>query len=784
MKRLLLACLLVLLLAPARCPAGDLSFESFEAAEAAAKKRAQDYQQKMDEHIQNINQKWEQQQKDLGADSSSPDITKITSRSDGQQSSDNEASKGMENAVNSSVNKLKDSMISSAGPNSTGFAGGGAGYQWSVKFKDGKYVLSDSYNEAEFNTGDKKDKGSSEPAKPSQPSTPAKTGQSGDNKAVATKPDATPDSDSSDAAPAQPANSNPSGTQVANVPKDSSPSTTGSTPSGNDSGTPAKVDGNKPATPGIDPAPPNLPPPAVKLVIQHPTDFSEEIFSSNADAETATDFQLEKFKIPEDTRIKIAVEVSKDISPEDVSLVITDDEGERTPVTSVKMKNYRHMFRVPSDDKYSASVFINDKTKPGSYKKKLMQVKIPVTKVDFESRTIDNQRGSKDGSNDSSAGLSSSNTSSSGSSGNFSHSTQSQAQQVDLSDLYSDATSGNSSGRGSSTSSSGSSGSSGNSGNSGSGSAYGPDGSASSDGSQGSASTSGYNSNAGQGNNSSSGSSATGDQNSGSANASSENTGNSGNTSDDSGSDIAGSSANSGGDTSSSVSGSGSDAGSSEEPSSEAETAGNGSGSGSNSDSSDGSSNVRADGSSSTANDDGSTTEYGDSAGTTGEQTGENSDETAGQNQTNFQVASARNLDVKESNPEGDSDGKANSGKTKDAAITGEDDPFIMALSIRSEKNKIYQSFDFLDQSTQMSAAIPAGSEVTFSLTLSKKVDPKTVSIKLSDGSQEFSGDIKSMGDSFAYVFPKPSGNSFIQLSGKAEGRPFNYRLSMPVTQK
>lgn len=768
MKRLLLACILVLLLAPGRCTAGDLSFESFEAAEAAAKKRAQDYQQKMDEHIQNINQKWEQQQKDLGADSSSPDITKITSRADGQQSSDNQASKDMENAVNSSVNKLKDSMISSAGPNSTGFAGGGAGYQWSVKFKDGKYVLSDSYNEAEFNTGDKKEKGSSNPAKPSQPSTPAKTGQNNDNKAVATKPDVAPDGSATNAAPAQPATTNPSSTQVASIPKGSSPSSTGGTPSADTTGAPAKVDGNKPATPGIDPAPPNLPPPAVKLVIQHPTDFSEEIFSSNADAETTTDFQLQKFKIPEDTRIKIAVEVSKDVSPEDVSLVITDDEGERAPVTSVKMKNYRHMFRVPSDDKYSASVFINDKTRPGSYRKKLMQVKIPVTKVDFESRTIDNQRGSKDGNSDSSAGLSSSNTSSSGNSGTFSHSTQSQSQQVDLSDLYSDAGSANSAG---------SAGAAGNTGR-----ANGSDEYASSGESQGSAVTSSGVPSAGQSQSSSSASSDSGDENYGSSNAAGENSGDSSNAY--AGNERANSSAKSGSGNGEAVSDADENGVSSGESLSETGTTAGSSGSESNSSSSNGDSSINADGSSSMANADGSSNEYGDSSGTTGDQSEENGETSGSQNQTSYQVASARNLNVKESKPDGNTDNRANTGKTKDEAITGEDDPFIMAVSIRSEKNKIYQSFDFLDQSTQMSAAIPAGSEVTFSLTMSKKVDPKSVSIRLSDGSQEFAGDIKSMGDSFAYVFPKPSGNSFIQLSGKAEGRPFNYRLSMPVTQK
>ena len=157
--------------------AEDLTFDSFEAAEAAAKKRAEEYQKKMQEHLRNVNDQWEKQQKDLGSDASTPDISKITTRQDSQQTSETEEGRKLEDAVTSSVNKLKDEMISKAGPSSTGFAGGAAGYQWSVKFKNGRYVLSDSYNEAEFTTGKKS----------SAPETPASTGTSTDQ-ALAPKP--------------------------------------------------------------------------------------------------------------------------------------------------------------------------------------------------------------------------------------------------------------------------------------------------------------------------------------------------------------------------------------------------------------------------------------------------------------------------------------------------------------------------------------------------------------------------------------------------------------------
>ena len=58
--------------------ADDLEFESFEEAEAAAQRRAKEYDQKMNEHLQKVHKDWEKQQKDLGESDASPDITKIT----------------------------------------------------------------------------------------------------------------------------------------------------------------------------------------------------------------------------------------------------------------------------------------------------------------------------------------------------------------------------------------------------------------------------------------------------------------------------------------------------------------------------------------------------------------------------------------------------------------------------------------------------------------------------------------------------------------------------------
>lgn len=757
--------------------AGDLSFDSFEAAEAAAKKRADEYQKRMEEHIKSVNEQWEKQQKDLGSDASSPDITKITTSSDGQKSSDTDASKSMEDAVNSSVNKLKDEMISKAGPNSTGFAGGAAGYQWSVKFKNGKYVLSDSYNEAEFNTGKKKEDTAATPGKE-----PAKEAGGDDQETApvetAETPAETPDKTVSEAAPVEPVKTAATTPASKNEPAESKPATSenGKPAETGKPAEPAKIE--EPAKPaaGVDPAPVKLPPPSVRMVIQHPTDFSEEVFAGNATSESTANYRLDKFKIPEDTRIKISVEVGDDVRPEDVSMVVTDDQGDSAPVSEARLKNYRHMFRVPSDDQYSASVYVTDSKTPGKQQKKILQVMIPVSKVDFESRTLDNQKGSKSGSN-----MALSDTSSSASSESSSKSGFGQPQQVDLSDLYSSPDS-LSSGQSGSSGSSGSSESIGSSDSSGAGdSSLSGNSSGSEDSSNGSlqpgsgddaASSHG---NGGSANDSSSasdsGSSATDQHSATSANSDSS--------SDNAASD-SGTSQESNSDGTSLSNGDATSEGSNDEGSSEStgdltggDSAASADGSSGSGDSSSSSGDNRQ---SSTGNGDGGDS---DSSGIASTAEGQNVD----MNQTaDSAAAQSATGNGDESRLAANSSDRKQPGTGQNGQpAQNEEDPFILALSLKAEAQKVYQSFDFIDGNTQTSADIKAGGEVAFSLSFGSQVEPDSIQIKVSDGSQELKGNLKRMGESFVYVFPTPTQNAFIEVSGKTEKRSFNYRVGIPV---
>ncbi len=768
--------------------AGDLSFDSFEAAEAAAKKRADEYQKRMEEHIKSVNDQWEKQQKDLGSDASSPDISKITTSSDGQKSSDTDASKSMEDAVNSSVNKLKDEMINKAGPNSTGFAGGAAGYQWSVKFKNGKYVLSDSYNEAEFNTGKKKEEPAATPAKE-----PAKEGGDDDQETAPVetveKPAKDPGKTVSDGEPAEPAVQT-AATTGKNDPAESKPATSegGKTAEPGKPSAPAKVEEPAKPAPGVDPAPVKLPPPSVRMVIQHPTDFSEEVFSGNATSESTANYKLDKFKIPEDTRIKISVEVGDDVRPEDVSMIVTDDQGDSAPVSDAKLKNYRHMFRVPSDDQYSASVYVADNKTPGKQQKKILQVMIPVSKVDFESRTLDNQKGSKSGSN-----MAIGDTSSSASGDNSNKSGFGQPQQVDLSDLYSspDSSSAGSSGSsaGSSGSSAGSSGSSDSSGSANSSDSSGSGDSALSESSSGSSDPQNSSDAGSSGNSPAGGQTGSGAEASGTGSSSSQDAG-------DTAGDEHSAAANSSGNTESSSDGSGinetgsSDAGVNSENGATHEGSGEQSPSDSGNGLTGGDSTSSADGSESSgdSSSDGDNRQSSTGSNDNGENGSSGIATTAdGQNPDMNQAAdSSAALAAGGSGDENkqavDTAGKKQPGASQTGqSAQNEEDPFILALSLKAEAQKVYQSFDFIDGNSQTSADIKAGGEVAFSLNFGSQVEPDSVQIKVSDGAQEIRGNLKRMGESFVYVFPTPTQKAFIEVSGKTEKRSFSYRVGIPV---
>lgn len=346
--------------------ADELVFNSAEEARAAAKKRAQEYDAKMKEYLSSEKSKWEKEQ----ASNSGPvDIEKLTKITYDEGDTQTEEGKALSESTGNRLDELKDQSLNNASENSVAMMAATAGYQWKIKVKDGKYVLTDSFSAASFQTGNNTPE-NPKTNTPNQPvTTPEKINDPQNNPdeqpEIAANPESTPP-------PAVPTNFDEEA-KTAPEPGKESP-----------------AEAPKPGE-SYDPSLPVLPPPAVRLVIQHPLDQTEEIFSCNPEDPAPEDLKLEEFRIPEDTRVRMNLELSDAINPDDVTMVVVDDEGETEPIPAARFSNYRHLFRVPSDDQYFVKVFVKDAENFGQ-PKQIMQVAIPVTKVDFDSRSIERTR--------------------------------------------------------------------------------------------------------------------------------------------------------------------------------------------------------------------------------------------------------------------------------------------------------------------------------------------------------------------------------------------------------
>lgn len=358
-------------LTPVALRAADLVFDSFEEAEKAAEQRGAEYDKRMKEHVATVNGAWEKQNTDLGTNSN-PDISKITETRHTEQSSEKEEHTQLQDNVSNTIGNLKNQMVSTSNANTIGFAGAVAAYSWKVSCKNGKYILSDTYDEAMFvsgASGNSSEKittpGNDEPQEASGNS----NASNNDSDDVAENaPDVnseTPDEETStadepDVSNLSAENENEPDEKNVNEPEDESQTN------------------DKPLV---------APDRCVTLTIQHPVSFEEETFTVD-DKSEAKILKLDKFSIPEDTRVKISAKANMENVESTLTMTIVDDEGESEPIDSVSMRNYRHLFRIPSQDEYSVNIYVNE---PGKEPRKIMQLCIPVIPVDFDTRTITNK---------------------------------------------------------------------------------------------------------------------------------------------------------------------------------------------------------------------------------------------------------------------------------------------------------------------------------------------------------------------------------------------------------
>ncbi len=346
--------------------AADIIFDSFEEAQKTAEVREKEFERRMAEHQAQVDGAWEKQKADLG-ENATYDITKITETRTTEQTSENAENTKLQNSVTQSINGLKQQMINTATANTVGFAGASAAYSWRVEYKNGKYVLSDTYDEAMFVSGASGNNTSKTTSDGDSANTDSNGQNNGDN------PNGNNSNPSTDS-DTNPGSVNGSGNE------------NGSKPPAEDLPSDNKVALASPENKSseVNNSPVSKADRQVEIRVQHPTTFEEEVFTVTEGAEPKI-LKLNKFAIPEDTRVKISAKANMEVENTTLTMTIVDDEGESEPIDSASMKNYRHLFRIPSQDDYSVNIYVNE---PGKQPKKIMQLALPVTAVDFGSRTI------------------------------------------------------------------------------------------------------------------------------------------------------------------------------------------------------------------------------------------------------------------------------------------------------------------------------------------------------------------------------------------------------------
>ena len=278
-------------------------------------------------------------------------------------------------------------------------AGGGTGwvYTWKKKWKigpDGKpYEVVEKWHKGNIGgeADPKAEPGATPGTTPTTPATPG-TPKSPDGSTTTTTTAATPPAPGT--SPAAPPASGPGAS-----PKDKPvpPKAVADMPAGTvvpkgPSG-PTNADApDMPTTVAI--APPLLAPAEIMLTVQNPLTHNEEAFGTNVFPNMATPTYRPRYSklskaVPEDTRVKIALQLGSGINPDDVTLMITDSNGEQPPVAKAYYEQYRHLFRIPDNDRYCARVLYKHPHDPDPDPKEVLRLIIPVHALDFRNRTID-----------------------------------------------------------------------------------------------------------------------------------------------------------------------------------------------------------------------------------------------------------------------------------------------------------------------------------------------------------------------------------------------------------
>ncbi|MBF0499866.1 MAG: hypothetical protein HQM09_07025 [Candidatus Riflebacteria bacterium] len=488
--------------------------------------------------------------------------------------------------------------------------------------------------------------------------------------------------------------------------------------------------------------PVGIPPATVILSIHDPISPTDQSFNSSIDPATIAR------PIPEDTRARFGLEIAQDMDPSKITVTVTDPED---PKEQGYARNIFHVFRTPSDDKYSVSVFYPDAVTKTP--KKLLLVKVPVYRMNFKNRTIDTTSGRTSDSDVPAAannGAPISNIGNSSSGGYGSTSPENDAKN-DFSDLYNDPSvpsneQGNTNAdahiAGAITS-----------------------GKAATDGS-----TDGTAAGAGAGS-SSSGNSSTDDPSA--IHAAGSTAINS--SSDQAGTQVAAAPHEAGKSTAGMTA--------AQRLAAKAKTAkAAGAGSqGSTAGSSQGSSGNNSSTCSTCGSSDGSSAGSSGGSSITGSSAG--SDATAGSDggtSANVAVSDGSSNTIPDAPPENSNGGlktaAAQGGVTtaqKETAVKSH----IVCLSMRSAAAEAGQSFDFVSDQYPTAQALKVNTPVDFSIDIGQNVKREAVTVVLFDGKSK----TQITGNSFQAAFPAPTAEAYVWIYGDAEGKSFSYKVSIPV---
>lgn len=539
-----------------------------------------------------------------------------------------------------------------------------------------------------------------------------------------------------------------------------------------------------PAPVGVDPAPPKLPTSTpnqtVILTIRDPLSNSEQSFNNTIDPATTAR------AVPEDTRARFGLDLGKDINPDKVQVKIDDPEDPKDLPFS---RSFHHIFRTASNDKYRISVIYPD---TNGTPRPILTVQVPVYKMGFRNQTIDSSQRRGDESQAPTAGTTSSGNTSNSSSYGVQSENSAAEEKNDLSDLYTDPTnppkvSGNgtrdntigvpganggsqSASTDGDTAGTGSSGQGANGNTQGTNAAGQPGQQVGSTGSAGQAGTTGA---AGQGR----GSTVSGNAGNGQQTANGQ-IGNRAAGTGAQGNSTAGAAS---GNANSQRGSSGSSAGFAAAGSSSGGSSGGSSGSSSSGSSSSGSSGSSF----------GSSLNSGSSnAGASGNQ-GSSGGEGA------YAVDASSGGD---GNPGGSSDADAPAvadpraqgmGKglqvasNRGGVTTAENttaDSYLLSVSMRDAAGEVGQSFDFTSDPYPTSQPVKVNSNLQFSVDLSKKVQRDRTTVVLFNGVDKKQYSLADANtDVFQCQFKNPTTEAYVWIYGDAEGKPFSYKVSIPI---